>query len=165
MVARHKLLVILMVLMFVFTYSSVVLGVGKGKAKYVGGTLASITERTEGAIDLKGEDKLVFIPKKGSLLEIPWTSIDEIEYGQKVGRRVATAILVSPLALFSKARKHFVTVSFKDANGKDQAVVFEFDKNDIRQTLTILKVRTGKEIIYQDEEAKKQMGGGAENNK
>jgi hypothetical protein len=40
--------------------------------------------------------------------------------------------------------------------------VLEFDKDDIRQVLAVLKARTGKPIIYQDEEAQKQMGGGSQ---
>jgi hypothetical protein len=139
--------------------ASAALAVDKGKAKYIGGTVASIPEKSEGPIDLKGEDKLVFMPEKGSRLEIPWTSVEELEYGQKVGRRWRTAILVAPIALLSKARKHFVTVSFKDAADKPQAAVFEFDKSDIRQNLAIFRTRCGKEITYQDEEARKQMGG------
>ena len=162
MVARQKLLITVVSLALVFAQVSVVLAVKKGNAKYIGGTLASIPEKDEGPINLKGEDKLVFMPKKGSLLEIAWDSIDDIEYGQKVGRRVGTAILVSPLAIFTKSRKHFVTISYKDANGTAQAVVLEFDKKDIRQNLTIFKVRTGKEITYQDDDAKKQMGGGSD---
>ncbi len=165
MAARHKLLAASVFLVFAFAHVSVALGVDKGKAKYVGGTMASIPDQTEGPIDLKGSEKLVFTPKKGSSLEIPWASIQEIEYGQKVGRRIKSAIFLSPIAIFAKARKHFVTISFKDADGKDQAAVFEFDKNDIRQNLTIFKVRTGKEITYQDEEAKKQMGSGSESKK
>lgn len=139
--------------------------VGTGKAKYMGGTLASMPDRTEGPIDLKGEDKLVFKPAKVRRLEIPWSSIEELEYGQKVARRWRTAILISPVALLARARKHFVTVTYKDSEGKDQAVVFEFPKGDIRQNLTILKTRSGKEITFQDEEAKKQMGGGVADSK
>lgn len=163
MIIRPKILVVLILLCL--SYSSAVFGVDKGKAKYIGGTLASIPGQTQGAIDLKGEDKLVFIPEKGSLLEIPWTSIEEIEYGQQAGRRWKTAILISPLALFSKGRRHYVTLSFKNSDGIDQGAVFEFDKSDIRQNLTIFKIRTGKEISFQDEEAKKQMGGGSEDKK
>lgn len=128
-----------------------------GKAVYIGGTLA-VKEKTEAPIDLKGADDLVFKPKGGPV-RIPWTGIEEIEYGQKVGHRVKTAILLTPLALFSKNRRHYVTLSWKDANGSDQAAVFEFDKNDIRPALASLKARSGKEVAYQDDQSRKQMGG------
>jgi hypothetical protein len=165
MTARRQLLAVSCLLMVAFIYTSVASGVDKGNAKYMGGTIASIPDQTEGPISLKDSEKLIFTPKKATPLEISWASIENIEYGQKAGRRIKSAIFLSPIAIFAKARKHFVTISYKDAGVKDQAVVFEFDKNDIRQNLTILKVRTGKDITYQDDEAKKQMGGGSEGKK
>jgi hypothetical protein len=62
--------------------------------------------------------------------------------------------------LLSKARKHYVTLSYKDADGAGQAAVFEFDKNDIRSVLAVFKTKTGKEITYQDDDAREKMGGG-----
>lgn len=127
-----------------------------GKAVYVGGTLA-VKEKTEGAIDLHGAEALMFQPKGGPV-RIPWTGIEDIEYGQKVGHRMKTAIFLTPLSLFSKKRRHYVTLSFKDAEGRDQAAVFELDKNDVRSSLAILRARSGKEVTYQDDQARKQMG-------
>lgn len=43
-----------------------------------------------------------------------------------------------------------------DKNGKEQAGVFELGKDIVRTTLTVLQVRTGKEVEYQDNEACKQ---------
>ena len=68
--------------------------------------------------------------------------------------------MVSPLALFSKKRKHFLTVSYNDAAGKEQAAVLELGKDIIRTTLTIVSTRSVKEIEYQDEEARKAGRGG-----
>jgi hypothetical protein len=134
---------------------------GKGKAAYMGGTISTIEDKAEGPVEFKNEERLIFMPKKGSTLEIPWAAIEDVEYGQKAGRRVVMAVVLTPWALFSKNRKHYVTFSWKDSAGKDQAVVLQFDKNDIRPALAIIKARTGKEITYQDEEARKQMGGGS----
>lgn len=131
--------------------------VDKGKAVYIGGTISGFKEKSQAPIDLKNETALHYA---GDSLTIPWVSVQELEYGQKVGHRIGTAILLSPLALFKKARHHYVTVSYKDAADKDQAVVFEFGKDDIRMALATLKARTGKTITFTDEEARKQMGGG-----
>ncbi len=79
-----------------------------------------------------------------------------MEYGQKAGRRVGVAIMISPIALFSKKRNHYLTVSFNDASGKEQAAVFELGKDIVRTTLKILEVRTGKELVLQDKEACRQ---------
>ena len=136
--------------------------VGSRKAEYVGGTISAITEEAEGLLDTTTEAQLIFTPErgKGPSVVIPYTSITSLEYGQKAGRRVGAAILVSPLLLFSKKRKHFLTISYKDKDAKEQAVVLELGKDIVRTTLTIVETRSGKEIEYQDEEARKAGRGG-----
>jgi hypothetical protein len=69
------------------------------------------------------------------------------------------AIVVSPLLLFSKKRKHFLTVNYMDEADKQQAVVFELGKDVVRVTLASLEARTGQKIEYQDEEARKSSKG------
>lgn len=143
--------------------ATVALGaVDSKKAEYVGGTITAIAERAEGLLDTTTESQLVFTPErgKGPSLMVPYAAITSLEYGQKAGRRVGVAILVSPLALFSKKRKHFFTVGFKDQDGKDQAVVLELGKDIVRTTLTIVETRSGKKIDYQDDEARKAGRGG-----
>jgi hypothetical protein len=137
-----------------------VLAVGKGKAAYLGGTM-QLKAKTELTANLQLPDTLVLTPKlnEGMPMILPWTSIDEVEYGQKAGRRVKTAIFLSPLALFGKSRQHYITLTWKDATDTEQTAVLEFSKDDIRQAIAVLKARTGKAIVYQDEEAQKQMGG------
>jgi hypothetical protein len=132
------------------------LAVGKGKAIYVGGTIAGIKEKSEAPINLKDETALQY----GGGLTIAWAGVQEIEYGQKVGHRIGQAILLSPLVLFKKAHHHYVTVNYKDPAAKEQSVVFEFDKDDIRSALAVFKARSGKDITFTDDEARKQMGGG-----
>lgn len=138
------------------------LAVKKGQAKYMGGTTKTIAENAEGPIELTNEKRLTFVPKNSAMLEIPWDRVSQIEYGQKVARRWRSAILLSPLALFHKARKHFVTITYQDKEKTEQAIVLEFDNDDIRMVLASLKARTLQTIVYQDEEAKKQMGGAVE---
>ena len=120
----------------------------------MGGTLGGIQEKAEGRLNTTSDDVLGFeIGKKGSI-EIPYAAVSALEYGQKAGRRVAVGILISPWALFSKKRNHYLTVN-TDSAGK-QAGVFELGKDIVRATLKILEVRTGKEIEFQDAEACKQ---------
>lgn len=130
----------------------------KKKTAYIGGTVADLKEGTEGISSAADETNFVFEHKKGKLT-IPYAQVEELEYGQKAGRRVAVAILVSPLALFSKKRKHYLTISYKDAEGKGQAAVFELGKDVIRTMLSSMEARTGKQIQYQDDEARKSAKG------
>jgi hypothetical protein len=126
--------------------------VKRGQAKFVGGTIKTIAQDAEGPIDLTHEKRLTFIPKDGASLEIPWDRVSQLEYGQKVDRRKTTLLV-------SKSRKHFVTITYQDKDKLEQAVVLEFDHEDIRMVLASLKARTLQTIIFQDEEARKEMGG------
>jgi len=135
------------------------------KAAYMGGTLTGIKEKSEGVLSTGDPAKAVFTVKKAAPVEIPYASIESLEYGQKAGRRVAVAVLVSPLALFSKKRNHYLTITYKDAAGAEQAGVFELGKDVVRTTLTVLELRSKKKIEFQDEEAQKAMGGGTKSKK
>jgi hypothetical protein len=141
-------------LVAVVLLDATLLAVDSDRAQYVGGTISVIPDKTEGVLSTKSEAAAVFDWGAGRTA-IPYEAITGLEYGQKAGRRVAVAVLVSPLALFSKKRKHFLTITYKDTNGKEQAGVFELGKDVIRTTLTILETRSGKKVEYQDEESRK----------
>jgi len=137
-------------------------GLAKDKTMYIGGTITTIKEGTEGQSSAKDEKVFVF-SAGASKIEIPYDQVDGLEYGQKAGRRVGAtmALGITTLGigalpvLFSKKRKHFLTITWKDAEGKGQAAVFELGKDVIRTTIATLEARTGKKVEYQDEEAKK----------
>src|SRR4051794_18137595 len=76
---------------------------------YVGGTIAGLPEATEGTLDTTDEKVLRFSSKKGKF-EIPYDGITSIEYGQKAGRRLGVALTITVWALFSKKRRHFLTL-------------------------------------------------------
>jgi hypothetical protein len=111
-------------------------------------------EGTEGKSSAKDETAF-FFDYAGGKLAIPYDRIDSLEYGQKAGRRVGVAFVVNPIFIFSKKRRHFLTIGFKDEKDKQQAAVFEMGKDVIRVTLTSLEARSGRKIEYQDEEARK----------
>src|SRR5512146_531154 len=89
-------------------------GLGSNKTMYVGGTLNDIKEKTEGVSSVADDKTFTFDYKSGKLV-VPYAQIDSLEYGQKAGRRVGAAIVVSPFFLFSKKRRHYLTIGFTDA--------------------------------------------------
>jgi hypothetical protein len=125
---------------------------------YVGGTLTNVPEATEGELDLRDPKRMVFRSKKGEF-EIAYGSVTSIEYGQKAGRRVGVALVISVWALFSKKRKHFLTVGFKDAKEQPQGVVLELAKGKPKSVITILEVRSGLKCEYESDEARKHVHG------
>lgn len=134
--------------------------VDKGKAKYIGGTLTGVAIDTAAPIYLDDADKLVFVPRTGRI-EIPWMAVESTDYRPTgmVGRsRTGLAVLTPYSLLFTKGRKHLVTLSFNDSRNVRQVAVFEFDKNDIKLVLSLLKVRTGKAIVCEGEDVRNPMG-------
>jgi hypothetical protein len=125
-----------------------------GRAQYVGGTVEQFRGGDDGAIFTTHRSQLFFVTKR-TRLAVPYENINLIEYGQKVSRRYVMSVLVSPLLMMAKSRKHFLTVGYTDAEGKQQAIVLRVDKDDIRATLASLEARTGIKVTYQDEEARK----------
>ena len=124
------------------------------KAQFIGGTLPGVSAKSSARIDLTGADALVF-HCGGAELRIAYQRINTLEYGQNVSRRYAAAILISPVLLLSKSRKHYVTLGYVDVDGQQQALVFRVEKGDIRSMLASLEARTGLRVEYQDAEARK----------
>jgi hypothetical protein len=121
--------------------------------EYVGGTRADIPGKNDGGIEVSDSVYFVFSSKQ-TQVKIPYDRINLLEYGQHVSRRYMEAIIISPLFMLAKKRQHFLTLGFEDEEGKQQAMVFRVDKSDIRLTLVALEARTGRQITYQDEEAR-----------
>ncbi len=130
-----------------------------GRAQYVGGTAAGLKANTEGRIVTTDERLFVFRTTRGDVT-IPYGKINLLEYGQQASRRYALGVIVSPVLLLSKKRKHYLTVGYRDGQDRQQAMVFRVDKNDIRAVLAALEARTGLRVEYQDEEARKAGRGG-----
>jgi hypothetical protein len=127
---------------------------GQAKVEYIGGTAPQIAAGASGAITVSDTQYFAFYSRKSNV-RVSYDKINLLEYGQTVGRRLDLAIIISPAFLLVKKRKHFLTVGYTDDDGKQQALVFRVDKNDIRATLASLEARTGQRVQYQDEEARK----------
>jgi hypothetical protein len=140
-------------------------GLGSKKAQYVGGTLTGYKEGIEGGLDASDSMKLVFQPDEGEVLSyaMPYANITGLAYGQHAGRRVGATIALGVTTmgigalpvLFSKKRRHYLTLSFKNAEGKDEAIVFQLGKDVTRSMLATLQARTGKKVEYEEDEARK----------
>jgi hypothetical protein len=143
-------------LLFTLTMPLAVAAVRGDSVMYIGGTYSDLPEKTKGKLNLSSEVIAVFESKKGKF-EIPYAGIASLEYGQKAGRRVGVALAVNPLALFSKKRKHYLSISFTDQQGNKQGVVLEVAKGKVRSVVTVLEQRSGKTVEYESEDARKHM--------
>jgi hypothetical protein len=152
-----------LVLIFSFLWTPLAAAAVRGKsARYVGGTLSVFKEAIDGSWEMAEKAVVFTAVKNGGTVSIPYDKIETLEYGQKVGRRLgaatAGALIVSPvflLFLFSKKRKHFLSIAYEDEEGKKQGAVFELAKGIVKQSLTTLESKSGKKVDYESDEARK----------
>ena len=121
---------------------------------YVGGTVAGVRNKSGARIELLQDDAFKLSLRGNSLL-IAYKDVNTLEYGLRVSRRYVEAALISPLFLLGKRKTHFLTIGYMDPDGRQQAVVLEVSKDDIRALLVSLEARTGRLVEYQDDDARK----------
>jgi len=137
-------------------------GVGKTEVRYLGGVWQDVPEGTEGKVRME-EDAAVFL-FRGRQYRLPYASIASLEYGQKVGRRIGATIgwgvttlgIAALPMLLSKKRRHFATIGYTDEQGKPQGLVVEFGKEIKRSAMKMLSLKSGKEIEFENEQARKE---------
>ena len=122
--------------------------------EYIGGTAPQLAAGTQGSIAL-ADDRYLAVYAGKAQMRVAYDRVNLLEYGQQVDRRLALALVISPVFLLSKSRKHFLTIGYSGEDGKQQAMVFRVDKNGIRPALVALEARTGLKVQYQDEQARK----------
>ena len=125
--------------------SVTLLAVPSDMAVYLRGTIPDAKEMTEGTLSTSHPDRMTFEPKAGAAIAIPYASMSSIAYGQKAVRRSGWALFMTPLALLSKKRQHYLRVTYADGPATHTAE-FELGKSIVRTTLKVLEVRTGKDI-------------------
>jgi hypothetical protein len=125
----------------------------QASVEYVGGT-APLAAGARGSLSV-ADDRYLAVYVEKMQVRVVYDRVNLVEYGQQVDRRLALALVLSPVFLLSKSRKHFLTVGYSGEDGKQQAMVFRVDKNGIRPTLAALEARTGLKVQYQDEQARK----------
>ncbi|MCS7314342.1 MAG: hypothetical protein RMI94_08245 [Bryobacterales bacterium] len=157
--ARHRLMAWLCAGWLTWTAALLRAGSEGGRAQYVGGTTAALKANIEGRILTTDHQVFEFRTRLGSIT-VPYEKINLLEYGQQASRRYALGVIVSPVLLLSKKRKHFLTIGYRDEQDRQQAMVFRVDKRDIRAVLAALEARTGRRVEFQDEEARKAGRGG-----
>ena len=131
-----KRVIVIVLALVVSTVS--LLAVDDDKAAYVGGTLDTINVKAEGTFSTQSPTNIVFTAKDAAPLVTPYENITALEYGQKAGRRVALAVLVSPFALFPKKRNHYL--SYTDQTGVAGRRI-ELERDIVRTMLTVVEVR------------------------
>jgi hypothetical protein len=111
-------------------------------------------EKEIGAVVAWGDDQ-VKITLKSKLdrkkypdveFSIPYSSMSNLEYSNSKHWRVAAALLVSPLTLFSKRKHHYFSFTYIKKNEKKDAIILRIDKKEERTYRTRVPLITGLEL-------------------
>lgn len=115
-------------------------------------TFGGAEEGQEGHLAVSAE-RIRFLSKNGraEYFSIPSKAVTDLFYSRVSGRRIKTAILVSPLLLFSKGKKHYMTISFNDGDGVAGAVEFRLDKSNYRGILHAVESVSGVPLEFDQE--------------
>ena len=85
--------------------------------------------------------------RRATYAVIPYDSITKIVYERSKHRRYGAAALINPLLLFSRGKKHWLTVEFTDVADLPSGYVYmRLDKKNQRRILSTLSSGTGIEI-------------------
>lgn len=96
-------------------------------------------------------DAIRLVKKNGmEYFSLPTEAVTDMFYSRVSGRRIKTAIFVSPLLLLTKGRKHYVTITFDDPQASG-AVELKLDKKNYQGILRSLEQVTGMSMQYDQE--------------
>lgn len=114
--------------------------VDAGQIRYVSGTLA-VAPDTVGRFDTTPTDALVFHAGAAADTRIAYTEISKVEAYRVVARHLGVLPAVGAALVRKRERKHFVSITYKDAAGKVQVALFEVPKTDPPSLLPIFQGR------------------------
>jgi hypothetical protein len=141
--------------MFLFADAAAAATINFGKAEYMPPKI----EGNQQAKAVKGNvcfDKdakvLSFQDEKGAtVVSIPYDKIKSMLYEKTSHPRYAEAILISPFFLFSKTKKHFLTIQYTDPAGAGQFAMIHMDKGNARDIVARAEAETGKKADMAEE--------------
>lgn len=81
-----------------------------------------------------------------SILGIKYSAITSLVYEKTAHPRVAAALLVSPMFLFSPSKKHFLTIHYTGDNDTAKFVIIQLDKKNAMQAVATAEAQTGKQV-------------------
>ena len=92
------------------------------------------------ALDVQG-DAMVATLKGVEVARFPYADITALEYEKSKHRRWKTGVLLTPLALLSKGKKHWFAV----VQGGEETV-FQLDKSNFSKVLGAVESKAGKKV-------------------
>ena len=88
-----------------------------------------------------------FVGRKGEAeVNIPASAIRKVQYERAAKPRYAEGILIAWPLLFTKSKKHYLTVHYTDSSGASQYMLVRLHKSNFRMALAEIEARTGSTV-------------------
>jgi hypothetical protein len=124
------------------------------KAVYIKPVEGSKGQPVQGILRLDSTKKVLrFIEKQGGppapsvkyeeVLSMKYEAVRGLLYENTEKPRYAASLVVPPL-VFTKAKKHYLTIDYLDAAGAPQYAIVQLDKSNFQEALTRIESETGK---------------------
>jgi len=107
----------------------------------------------KGHVSFDKEKKAVeFQNDKGQqIASVPYDKIKSMLYEKTSHPRYTEAILISPFFLFSKTKKHFLTVQYTDERGDGKFMMLHMDKSNAEDIVNTAEAQTGQKVTREEE--------------
>ena len=83
--------------------------------------------------------------------EVPYDRIRSLLYERAAKPRYAAGLLLAWPLLFTKSKKHFLTIQYADASGQGKFEIVRLDKNNFSMALATLEADTGVKVERTEE--------------
>jgi len=108
-------------------------------------------QQISGTLDFYARaQRIVFLSKK-TRLELEGSLITSALYERTSRPRYVSGLLLAWPLLFTKGKKHFLTIQYKDTSGEGKYAIFHLDKGNYREILAATEATTGKKVERSEE--------------
>ncbi|MFL6276468.1 MAG: hypothetical protein ACJ74G_14855 [Blastocatellia bacterium] len=92
-----------------------------------------------------------FLVKGSPQLDIPYDRVTSMLYERTAKPRYTLGLLVAWPLLFTKSKKHFLTIQYKGADGQGQFALIRLDKTNYLEALATTEAQTGVKVNRAEE--------------
>ncbi|MGE0885941.1 MAG: hypothetical protein AB7P14_20580 [Blastocatellales bacterium] len=117
------------------------------EVKYLKTTDKKKADEIAGVLLVNSQAGEVHFQHKGAeLLKIEKKQISRAIYERDSKPRYAAGLLIAWPLLFTKSKKHFLTIQFQSGSGQGEFAVFQLDKSNYKEILAAVEAATGVKV-------------------
>lgn len=91
--------------------------------------------------------KVEFLDSKGtSAFTVNYDAIEGMQYERTTQPRYLAAVVISPVFLLTRSKKHYLTIEYKDQSGEARSVIVRLNKRNARRAVASATAQTNKSV-------------------